>query len=63
MERDTRICPICRTEVERINMYETKDCHGIYMRLVCEKCWRRIMEKGYDGVYYTDLDEQIEADY
>ena len=44
-------------------MCATKDCHGIYMRLVCENCWPMVMAKGYDGEYYSDLDEQIEADY
>ena len=62
-ERDIRICPVCGREVDRINMCATRDCHGIYMRLVCESCWPRVMAKCYDGEYYTELDEQIEADY
>ncbi|MFR1310814.1 MAG: hypothetical protein ACLSCO_19310 [Gallintestinimicrobium sp.] len=44
-------------------MYFTKDCHGIPFRLVCDRCYQRIMSKGYDGEYYTEADEQIEDDY
>ena len=44
-ERDIRICPVCGREVDRINMCATRDCHGIYMRLVCESCWPRVMAK------------------
>ena len=31
----------------------------------CDRCYQRIMSKGYDGEYYTEADEQIEdvADY
>lgn len=38
-------------------------CHGIPFRLVCDRCYQRIMSKGYDGEYYTEADEQIEDDY
>lgn len=41
----------------------TSDCHGIPYRLVCFNCYDKCMEKGYDGEYYTELDEQIEPDY
>lgn len=62
-ERDIRMCPVCNNEVDREDMDFTKDCHGITFRLVCHKCWERLMSKGYDGEYYTEADEQIEDDY
>ena len=41
----------------------TYDCHGIPFRLVCFECYDKIMdEKGYDGEYYTELDENIWED-
>lgn len=61
--KDIRICPVCDNNVDRRDMYYTKDCHGITFRLVCEKCYDKLMSKGYDGEYYTDADEQIEEDY
>ena len=60
---DTRICPVCEKEVFRSDMDFTHDCHGIPFRLVCFNCYSRLMEKGYDGEYYTEVDEQIEDDY
>lgn len=33
-ERDIRTCPVCEHEVDREDMYFTKDCHGIPFRLV-----------------------------
>lgn len=64
-ERDIRICPSCEKEVDRKDMFATHDCHGIYMRLVCSKCYERIMLRGncFDGEYYDESMEQIEADY
>lgn len=62
-ERDIRTCPVCEHEVDREDMYFTKDCHGIPFRLVRDRCYQRIMSKGYDGEYYTEADEQIEDDY
>ncbi|MCM1181482.1 MAG: hypothetical protein NC347_14600 [Clostridium sp.] len=62
-ERDIRTCPVCNAEVDREDMDFTRDCHGITFRLVCYRCWKRLMSKGYDGEYYTDEDEQIEDDY
>lgn len=62
-ERDIRTCPVCNNEVDREDMDFTRDCHGITFRLVCHKCWERLMSKGYDGEYYTEADEQIEDDY
>ena len=41
----------------------TTDCHGITFRLVCMDCWNELMEKGYDGQLYTELDECIDYDY
>lgn len=63
IEKDIRTCPICNKEVERNDMTFTKDCHGIPFRLVCYDCYDELMEKGYDGEYYTELDECIGYDY
>ena len=60
---DLRICPACKRKVDRRDMDFTRDCHGITMRLVCAECHQMIMARGYDGVYYDERDEQIEADY
>lgn len=62
-ERYLRICPVCGKEVSREEMSFTRDCHGITFRLVCWDCYDKVMAKGYDGVYYTEADEQIEDDY
>ena len=62
-EKDVRICPVCEREVERSEMNFTKDCHGIPVLLVCWECYLKLMEKGYDGEYYDESDEQIEDDY
>ena len=60
---EKRICNYCNGEFERDEMMFTKDCHGIVLRLVCQKCYHKLMAKGYDGASYTEADEQIEADY
>jgi len=57
MPEDVRVCPVCGKEVSRADMYFTRDCHGITYRLVCWECYDKLMEKGYDGEYYTELDE------
>ena len=62
-DKDIRICPICNKEVERNDMNFTTDCHGIIFRLVCNDCLEKLMEKGYDGEYYSELDECIDYDY
>lgn len=62
-DRDMRICPACGREVERRDMEFTKDCQGIPFRLLCWECYQKAMLKGYDGEYYDERDEQIEADY
>lgn len=62
-ERDIRVCLVCNNEVDREDMNFTRDCHGITFRLVCNRCYEKLMAKGYDGEYYTDADEQIEDDY
>ena len=62
-EKDVRVCPVCQKEVEREDMIFTRDCHGIAFRLVCFDCYEKLMEKGYDGEYYDEADEQIEDDY
>jgi hypothetical protein len=61
--KDIRKCPVCEKEVERADMYFTRDCQGITFRLVCCSCYEKLMEKGYDGEYYDESDEQIEDDY
>ena len=62
-EKDIRICRVCGREVERSDMLFTHDCHGIPFRLVCYDCYEKLMEKGYDGEYYTEADECIDYDY
>lgn len=64
MEEDIRICAICGKEVDRMDMCFTYDCHGIPFRLVCFDCYDKVMdEKGYDGEYYTEADENLDWDY
>lgn len=58
-----RICPVCKKEVEREDMTFTHDCHGIPFRLVCYDCYDKLMEKGYDGQYYTSADENLDWDW
>lgn len=60
---DLRMCPVCNKEVERVDMYFTRDCHGIPFRLVCWDCYDKLMAKGYDGQYYTEADECLDYDY
>lgn len=62
-EKDIRVCPKCGKQVDRADMLFTRDCHGIQFRLVCFKCYEKLMSKGFDGEYYTEADEQIEPDY
>ena len=61
--KDERICQHCGKLVDRSDMNFTTDCHGITFRLVCMDCWNELMEKGYDGQLYTELDECIDYDY
>lgn len=56
-------CQVCGKEFKREDMRWTTDCHGINFRLVCFDCYEKAMEKGYDGEYYTELDECIDYDY
>ena len=56
-------CPVCGKEFQREDMTFTRDCHGITFRLVCFDCYDKVMEKGYDGAYYSEADECIEEDY
>lgn len=60
---DERICPCCNNKVDRSDMQFTRDCHGITFRLVCYKCYDKLMAKGYDGEYYSSSDECIDYDY
>lgn len=62
-EKDVRECACCRKETERQEMLYTRDCHGITLRLVCFDCYKKVMKKGYDGAYYTEPDECLDADY
>lgn len=57
---DIRPCPVCGKEVDRADMNYTRDCHGITYRLVCWKCYEKLMKKGYDGEYYTEVDECLD---
>lgn len=61
--KDIRICQCCEKETERSNMLFTRDCHGITYRLVCCGCYKKLMAKGYDGEYYDESDECLDADY
>lgn len=56
-------CPNCGKRIDRRDMMLTYDCHGIPFRFVCQECWEKLMEKGYDGEYYTEADECIDYDY
>ena len=60
---DFRICRNCNKEFPREEMSFTYDCHGIPYRFVCPNCYDKLMEKGYDGQYYTAADECIDEDY
>lgn len=60
---DKRICPVCEKEYDRSDMYFTRDCHGITFRLLCYKCYDKVMAKGYDGQYYDERDECLDYDY
>ena len=62
-DEDLRECPHCGKLVPRADMDFTYDCHGIPFRLVCYDCYEKLMEKGYDGEYYTEADECIDWDY
>lgn len=57
---DIRICPVCGTAVERKDMNYTRDCHGFIFRLVCNDCWKSLMITGFDGEYYTEVDENLD---
>ncbi len=60
---DVRYCPCCDKKVNRYDMSFTRDCHGIPMRLVCYNCYDKLMEKGYDGEYYDESDENLDEDW
>lgn len=61
METDLRICPVCEKTFDRKDMAYSRDCHGITYRLLCFNCLEDIYaEKGYDGEYYSELDECID---
>lgn len=54
-----RTCPVCEKDYDRADMLYSRDCHGIIFRLVCAKCYQKVMAKGYDGEYYTEADENF----
>jgi len=56
-------CSHCEKETPRTDMRFTTDCQGITYRLVCHDCYDMLMEKGYDGEYYNELDECIDDEY
>lgn len=57
-------CPICGKSFHEDEMVFSYDCHGIPFRRICCYCWNELLEtKGYDGEYYTELDECIDWDY
>ena len=58
-----RICPVCGGEFHVEEMAWTYDCNGIPFRFVCVDCWDKCMEHGYDGQYYTELDENIDEEW
>lgn len=58
------ICDECGCESPREDCAWTHDCHGIPFRLLCLKCYEKIMsENGYDGEYYTEADECLDYDF
>ncbi len=59
-DKDLRQCSCCQGVYERQDMNFTTDCHGIPFRFVCYKCYDKLMEKGYDGEYYSEADECID---
>ena len=53
-------CPICKQKFTRDEMGWSYDCHGITYRLLCFNCLEAVYdEKGYDGEYYDESDENI----
>ena len=60
---ENRVCEECEKSFPRSEMRFTKDCHCIPFRLVCFSCYDKVMEKGYDGEYYTELDECLDEVY
>ena len=57
-------CPVCGCYIRLRDMMPTYDCHGIRFRSVCPACYDKISEeKGYDGEYYSSIDECLDYDY
>lgn len=56
-------CPRCGEDARVHEMQLTHDCHGIPFRSVCPKCYDAVQRIGYDGVKYTELDENLHYDY
>ena len=63
MENSRCFCQNCEQFYPRDEMTYTRDCHGIVFRFVCWRCYDKLMAKGFDGEYYTELDECIDEDY
>lgn len=56
-------CMRCGKEVNHDDLQLTYDYHGIPFRYVCEECMEQVYEIGYDGVPYSELDENLDYDY
>lgn len=64
IEEEAYTCPICGKEVDKEETIWSYDCHGIPFRRICFDCYEETMsDKGYDGEYYTELDECIDEDW
>lgn len=68
-ERDIRTCPVCEHEVDREDMYFTKDCHGIPFRLVCDRCYivtnmknLTKQQKEFLYGYFMDMGDRFKAE-
>jgi hypothetical protein len=63
LDMDMCECRECKKLFDRNEMDFTRDCQGIVFRLVCMRCWKKVMAKGYDGQYYDECDECLTDDY
>lgn len=48
-ERDIRTCPVCEHEVDREDMYFTKDCHDLVVALIEKESGYKFDKVGDDG--------------
>lgn len=64
VDEEKRECARCNKTVDKSDLWLTTDCRGIPFRYVCKECYDEVMESvGYDGEFYTELDENIDEDY